>query len=96
MRTKVIEEDADKEPTTLSRLENAICDVCSMVTMLAATLDYCDALEEEKREAITFGVYRVQAMLRETKELFTRLGQEVAQVRAAQDEVVPLEDDEPA
>jgi predicted component of type VI protein secretion system len=74
------------------RLENAIHEAVSMAHMLAATVN---DLNEGKEEAVTFGIYKLQDMVRQTRAIFDQLHDEVRQIRIEWGEIVPLEEDEP-
>jgi hypothetical protein len=73
--------------STMSRLENAIHEAFRLAFMLAATLDDCNN-EDEKREAISFGVLKLLDFSRETKEIYRQLRK--IQGKAAREEAVLL------
>jgi hypothetical protein len=79
MKLKVIAEESRNERSTMSKLENAIYEACNMAFMLAAAVEDCND-PEEKPEAITFGVYKLHDMVRETKEIYGKLHEEIHQV----------------
>ena len=72
MKFKVVEEEGRYEPSTMNKLENATHEACNMAFMLAAVIEDCNDATE-RREAISFGVYKLLDFTRETKEIFHKL-----------------------
>jgi hypothetical protein len=56
----------------MSRLESAIHEVFNLAFTLAATLDDGNS-EDEKRNAIAFGILKLLDFTRETKKLYEQL-----------------------
>lgn len=94
---KIVEEDADRSPW--EALEEGIRRACHVAYMLSCAVEerYHPNEEQarEQQEAVCFGVYELQAQVKEVKELYSELFEHVRTVRVARDEPVPLEEDEP-
>jgi hypothetical protein len=73
------------EPSTWNILGNAIQEAVSMTFLLASVLEDCND-PDEKREAIAFGIYKLQDMMRETKEIYRRLDDVIRHAQLEEDE----------
>jgi hypothetical protein len=83
------------EFTTLNKwleLENAVLSANNMIRLLVAAVS--ESNQEDKHEAIAYGVYALQDPVRKTKDLFNQLHDEVRQIRLEREEIVELPDGE--
>jgi hypothetical protein len=80
-------------PNSLLELEHNILSTTSMVYLLTGALEESDS--KEKTEAVAYGLYHLQDLVRKTKDLFDQLLAEIRQVRIEQEALVQLDDDEP-
>jgi hypothetical protein len=76
----------------LTDLESAICDATNCAFMLAATVEMSD--DEDKSEALAYGVYRVQDLIKAAKEAYGVLHEKIRQHSGDGDETHHFTDDE--
>jgi hypothetical protein len=71
----------------MSRLESAIHEAFNLAFMLAATLDDGSS-EDEKRDALAFGILKLLDFTRETKKLYEQLHNKMRQGNVVGQEAV--------
>jgi hypothetical protein len=92
---KILEEEEPKG-STWTDLESAICDANNVAYMHSCSVEERVGQDEKEfdaqQNAIVYGAYKLQELLRDVKEVYNKLFDEVRAVRVERDEVVPLDD----
>jgi hypothetical protein len=94
MKFKIISEE-EANPCNRDKLEEAVNDAANFAYMLSCTIEERVGQDDEKRheqnEAIAYGVYRLQDLVKETKDIYYAMCDELRQVRVARGEIVDVD-----
>jgi hypothetical protein len=86
--------DVEKAPSTWTKLEKTIHEARNMAFLLTAAIDCDDEFYgEDKRDAIAFGIYEVEARIKEIRQAYHNAHEEGRTIRSEGEATTFTDDD---